>query len=291
MTSRHVVYAIIALFCGLPFSLSSYSRAQSVNQLDPAIVKQCKDARDFQGCVKAFTTPADASPNSLTALRSAMKQVASRLSSGTSLRDSSLVFQPVIDAYAVVPPDQQDTLAYQASSLAISLFDDAQAIWQARISGNKYGGSYVGWYQTITSCNYYQSMVRLAAIKTGNSSAFNWGYNKAGLLGATCRFSTNPEVPVYRFVIGILQNGSIDPSEIAEYTKKYNEAKRLAALGPWQRYLDQNPGMAEWVKANPRLAEKKKSEYLEKHGSDEVSMPPLPSNMQYLKGTVVEKFL
>jgi hypothetical protein len=290
MTSRPVVYAIIALFGSLPFSLSLYSRAQSVNQLDSVIVKQCKDARDFQGCVNAFTTPADASSNSLTALRSAMKQVASRLSSGTSLRDSSSVFQPVIDAHAVVPADQQKTLAYQAASLAISLFNDAQAIWQARISNASYS-TYTGRYQTAAACNYYQGMVRAAAIKTGNPSAFSWGFSKKGLLGVTCSSGTTPESPVYRYVIGVLQNGSIDPSEIADYTQKYNEAKRLAALGPWQRYLDQNPGMAQWVKANPGLAEKKKAEYLEKHGSDPVPMPPLPSSMQYLKGTIVEKFL
>ena len=53
-----------------------------------------------------------------------MKQVASRLASGTSLRDSSLVFQPVIDAHAVVPLGTTQHPAYQAADMAIDLFDD-----------------------------------------------------------------------------------------------------------------------------------------------------------------------
>ena len=33
-------------------------------------------------------------------------------------------------------------------------------------------------------------------------------------------------------------------AEIADYTARLADAKRLAALGPWKRYLERNPGMA-----------------------------------------------
>ena len=230
-----------------------------------------------------------ASPASdeLSKLRSAMKQVASRLASGTSLRDSSLVFQPVIDTHAVVPPEKHNSLAYQAAEMAIDLFDDTQAIWQARISGitcTSYGCS-----QLASACDGYNARVQLAAVKTGNPNAFAWRYKTGGWFG--CRFSSNPEVPVYRYTIGVLRNGATDPQEIADYTAKLSEAKRLAALGPWQRFLERNPGMAAWAKANPTLAETKRVAYIKKHGSDRVSIPPLPSHLSYLKGTRVERFL
>ena len=38
--------------------------AEVASELDPKIVKQCKDARDFQGCVKAFNNPASTLDNS-----------------------------------------------------------------------------------------------------------------------------------------------------------------------------------------------------------------------------------
>jgi hypothetical protein len=46
-------------------------------QVDPKVAAQCKDARDFLGCVKAFSVPAAAPDDGLQALRNAMKQVAS----------------------------------------------------------------------------------------------------------------------------------------------------------------------------------------------------------------------
>ena len=251
----------------------------------------CLKAADYEGCIKVMTHGVPASEgDSLSKLRSSMKQVASRLASGTSLRDSSSVFQPVVDAHAVVPPDQHNTLAYQAASMAIDLFDDTQAIWQSRISNASYS-TYTGSYQTVVACKAYQAMVKLSAISTGNPSAFSWGFGKTGMLGITCTSPQYPEVPVYRYTIGVLRNGSTDPKDIADYTAKLAEAKRLAALGPWQRYLDKNPGVAQWAKANPGLAEKRKAEYINKHGSDPVSMPSLPSSMSYLKGTKVEKYL
>ena len=219
-----------------------------------------------------------------------MKQVASRLSSGTSLNNSSATFQPVIDTHAVVPLEQQDSLAYQAASMAIDLFDDTQAIWQRRISGSNYASS-LGHYQTDTACKLYDGMVSLAAAKTGNPQAFNWSWGTKDLFGWICNWSSPPEAPVYRYTIGVLRDGSTDPQEIADYTAKLKDARRLAALGPWQRYLEQNPGMAAWAKANPELAEKKKDEYIKKHGSDPVAMPTLPSSLSYLKGTKVERYL
>ena len=87
-------------------------------QVDPKVAEQCKDARDFLGCVKAFITSAAQPDDGLTALRNAMKQVASRLAVGTSLRDSTDTFRPVVDQLALVESQFPDSLAVKNARLA-----------------------------------------------------------------------------------------------------------------------------------------------------------------------------
>ena len=41
----------------IPFALGLLLPTSALAQLEPEIAAQCKDARDFFGCVKAFTTP------------------------------------------------------------------------------------------------------------------------------------------------------------------------------------------------------------------------------------------
>jgi hypothetical protein len=105
----------------------------------PEVAAKCKDARDFQGCVKAFTTTAPADDDALTPLRNAMKQVAARLRSGTSLRDSSEVFRPVVDQLAIVESQYPDQLAVQKARLASRMFDAMQLAWDTRIKVKSYG--------------------------------------------------------------------------------------------------------------------------------------------------------
>ena len=50
-----------------------FTAGSAYAQVDPKVAEQCKDARDFLGCVKAFTTPAAQPEDGLTALRNAMK--------------------------------------------------------------------------------------------------------------------------------------------------------------------------------------------------------------------------
>ena len=107
----------------LPARLAS---TPALAEVDPKIAAQCKDARDFVGCVKAFTTPAALPTDNLTALRNAMKQVAGRLSAGKSLRDSTNTFQPVIDELAVVESPYPDNLNVIQARRASGLFDIVQ---------------------------------------------------------------------------------------------------------------------------------------------------------------------
>ncbi|QNJ30304.1 hypothetical protein [Synechococcus sp. A15-24] len=261
-------------------------------QVDPQVAEQCKDARDFLGCVKAFSQPAKIN-DELSALRDAMKKVASRLASGTSLNNSSSTFQPVIDAHAIVPAEQQNSLAYQSASMAIDLFDLTQSVWQSRISNTVLAmgmGSVPGVTHLYHQCVSFKNQVGRSYGIIGKS--IPWNFRETGMFGGGCNLSGNsPESPLYRYTIGILKEGATNPNDIKEYSMKLKEAKRLASLGPWNRYLEKNPGMKAWAMANPGLAESKKNEYIKKNGSDTVNMPDLPANFRYLRGTKVEAMI
>ena len=261
-------------------------------QVDPQVAEKCKDARDFLGCVKAFSEPVISS-DELSELRDAMKKVASRLASGTSLNNSSSTFQPVIDAHAVVTGDKQNSLAYQSASMAINLFNLTQSVWQSRISNTALSlgmGSVPGVTHLYHQCVSFKNQVGSSYGIIGKS--IYWNFKETGMFGGGCNLSGNyPETPLYRYTIGILREGATDPKMIKDYLSDLEEAKRLAALGPWKRYLEKNPGMAAWAKSNPGLADAKKKEYIRQHGSDSVDMPDFPANLQYLRGTKVESMI
>lgn len=253
-------------------------------QVDPEIAKQCKDARDFQGCVKAFTTPATANEtDQLTPLRNAMKQVAARLRAGTSLRDSSMTFQPVVDQLAIVEGSNADSLAVKNARLASNLFNSLQTAWDARIRAT----------QTVYGEKFYNCKILKTTVdlfnSTYGSSVVSWEYKK-GLFGIDlCRvpYGQLPEDYMRPIINRVLEEGAISPQEIAAREKAEKERRaaiekerRLCALEPWTRYLEENPGMKAWATANPSLAEQKKKEIVEDPESikrcDKYSQFPTP---------------
>ena len=229
----------------------------AISQVDPMVASQCKDARDFQGCVKAFTTPAQ-STDGLSELRGAMKQVAARLSSGTSLRDSSATFQPVIDAHAVVPTTEQNTKAYKDASLAIRLFDLTKQNWSARIQMTRYYDTNP--YMPGKACDLFAQQIRQFNSISGASLSFS--YQKKGILGVCHRSSARPETLMYNHTIKVLREGAVDPKVIAAREAEKKRQQELCAMGPWNRYLAENPAMASWAKSNPQLAEAKKQKII-----------------------------
>ena len=60
-------------------------------QVDPEVGAQCRDARDFYGCVRAFTTPVRRSDDTAP-FDGVMGQVAAGLISGPSYRNAPQTF-------------------------------------------------------------------------------------------------------------------------------------------------------------------------------------------------------
>ena len=65
--------------------------AAALAQVDAEVAAQCKDARDFYGCVRAFATPAQRS-NDIEPLVGVMSQVAAGLISGPTYRNAPTSF-------------------------------------------------------------------------------------------------------------------------------------------------------------------------------------------------------
>jgi hypothetical protein len=244
-------------------------------QVDPKVSAQCKDARDFVGCVKAFTTPSVQVSDELTGLRGAMKQVAARLSSGTSLRDSTITFQPLVDALALVQGNFPDSLAVQKATLASRLFDVMQSAWDLQIKAKSYQLSEYMKGEDIYACEVLKQSAD-AFNSTYGSSIINWNYTK-GLFGLNiCRvpYGQLPLDYMYPVVIRVLNEGSISPAEIAsrESQAKDADAKRkrereLCEMGPWNRKLEEDPKLKAWAKANPSAAKEAMNKFIAKQGN------------------------
>ena len=65
--------------------------AAALAQVDAEVAAQCKDVRDFYGCVRAFATPAQQS-NDIEPLVGVMGQVAAGLISGATYRNAPTSF-------------------------------------------------------------------------------------------------------------------------------------------------------------------------------------------------------
>jgi hypothetical protein len=256
--------------------------APTLAQVDPKVAAQCKDARDFLGCVKAFTTPASQSSDDLTALRGSMKQVAARLSSGTNLRDSTITFQPVIDQLALVEGSFPESLAVQKASLASRLFNVMQSAWDLQIRAKSYQLSEYMKGEDVYACEVLKQSADAFNSAYG-SSAINWNYTK-GLFGLSiCRvpYGQLPLDYMYPIVIRILNEGSISPAEIASREAQSKEAdakqkreEEMARMEPWEKHLEKNPNLKEWVNANPKVAEIEKAKFLGRQSKPEAVMPP-----------------
>jgi hypothetical protein len=255
---KQLIIGLAALIC-----------CPALAKVDPKIHRLCIQAKDYAGCVKAMTT-APTAEDELNPLRNAMKQVSSRLRSGTSLRDSTETYRPVVDQLAIVASNHQDSLAVKNARLATKMFDALQLAWDTRIKAanytlNKYGG--IPAYDCealLNTVKYYNGIP--------DAPNISWSYTKARFWGTTCKVESSqlPETYMIRNVIRVLEEGSITPSEIAEKEKiekerqeKLNREKELCAMEPWTRYLSENPSMKQWTLANPKAAEAAKKKFIE----------------------------
>jgi hypothetical protein len=198
--------------------------APALAQVDPKIAKQCQPAADFAGCVKSFTTPA-AATDELLPLRNAMKQVAERLTLGTSLVNSSATYQPVVDQLALVESKYSDDPTVNAARRATDMFGTAQSAWDIRIKAAINRRSFPS---NAYHCNILKSTAD--AFDTQYSTLINWKYGTTtmgrlfGLNICTVPTGSLPEDYMLLKVVQTLKDGSVDPTARAGYPAKLVKA-------------------------------------------------------------------
>jgi len=195
-----------------------------------------------------------------------MKLVAARILSGLSLRDSTLFFQPVTDQLALARGKYPTSLAVQNASKAAELYNITQTAWQSRI-----GTVSVTPYWTTYSCEPTKRGVREFNGVAG-VEAVTYAVKGGFLKSFTCQASVGlrHEGMMLSYISGLLESGSVSAEEIAakekaeqEQKEKVARALELCAMGPWNRYLEENPGIRKWVDANPTAAEAAKKKFLQ----------------------------
>ena len=75
----------------LPLAFGLFVPSAALAQVDAEVAAKCRDARDFYGCVRAFTTPAQR-PDDIASFTGVMGQVAASLISRPTYRNAPTSF-------------------------------------------------------------------------------------------------------------------------------------------------------------------------------------------------------
>jgi hypothetical protein len=149
------------------------------------------------------------------------------------------------------------------------MFEALQLAWDTRIKAtqhdlNRHGGI------PMYDCEALKRTVDIYNAIPG-APYVNWRYTK-GVLGWTvCKVAAGelPEMYISRSLVRVLDEGAVSPADIAAAEKaaqdrraKVDRERELCALGPWNKYLEENPGIKKWALANPVAAEAAKTKFL-----------------------------
>lgn len=249
--------------------------------------KICMDSRDFVGCVEVLGGGVSKKESDeLKELRDSMKKVSARLFSGTSLRDSSLVFQPVIDSLALATDNHSEALAVRAATKASRLFDILQSAWQGRIDTLRVVDNYGG---TRYSCSPTQRGIDRMHYEIGSRAVMTSGRLKDSalatiLVGGSCTESTVKfwERNMLNFVAGVLKEGAVDPVEVSRYEQDRQNLYTSSNMEAWERNLQKNPNLKAWAEANPAIASKEQIKFNQKKPQKEITIPSYSETLKYL---------
>jgi hypothetical protein len=68
-------------------------------------------------------------------------------------------------------------------------------------------------------------------------------------------------------IVRRVKEALVDPEVRKAEIAKQKREEELAKMGPWLRYLEENPKLKKWAELNPAAAEKEKVKFLKKHSS------------------------
>ena len=223
----------------------------------------CMNAKDFVGCVQSLSGSSPIGLNNLESLKKALKRLPSRLGN-TNLRDFTANTQFFNDAIADIAEDDLKTdyarfVLAEARTIS-DMLDALQSAWSDRISyGTYYGSSGYRSYH----CRVLRGGVAEFNVAAGYVPAYTVEFFSTG---KETMFSSEKCSPHESKMINAIErrvaDALVSPEEKQAQLDKEKREKELCALGPWLRYLEENPGMKIWAEANPGPAEDKKKKFL-----------------------------
>ena len=247
--------------------LAAFLVATPVNaEISDDVKATCMDAKDFVGCVQALSGSSPMGSNNLEPLKKALKRLPSRLEN-TNLRDFTSNTQFFNDAIADIAEDDLKTDYARfvlAEARAISnMLDALQSAWSDRISDGTYYGSYG--YRSYY-CRVLRGGVAEFNVAAGYGSPYTVEFSSTVKEGGLFSLSSEECSPhEYKMINAIerrVADALVSPEEKQAQLDKEKREKELCEMAPWQRYLEENPGMKQWAEANPGPAEAKKKKFL-----------------------------
>jgi hypothetical protein len=244
-------------------------------QVDPKAHEHCLKAADYKGCVETMNGGAVTTSNSLSQLRAAMKVLPSRLES-TNLRDFTANTQQFRDALALVEESnlqlQSDKDILVRAKQISRMVDALQSAWSDRINNGTYYGryGYKSYYCDVLSAGV--SSFNLAA---GRVAVYYNGVSKKMLF--TNMEDCSPQE--YQMIDAIrvdIEAALVDPAVIKAQKEKEKRESELARLAAWDRYLEENPTLKAWAKANPNAAKVAREKW-EKEQAKKENQPGVPA--------------
>ncbi len=260
MSSRFYALVLAGVASWAAFDL------QASAQVDQKVHKKCLSAADYKGCVQVMMGGADAAPvqqGSMAKLKEAMRLLPDRLGN-TNLRDFTSNTQIFSDAVTMASDGDAKTeyeKEFLAEARAIKgMVEALEAYWSARI----YRGTYYGEYGYKS---YYCHVLRpgLDNFNSWAGSKYVVPYNgteKNTFLLGKMEACYPQEAEMSSSIVRRVKEALVDPEvRKAEIAKKRREAE-LARMAPWDRHLEENPQLKQWVKANPAQAQKAREKFL-----------------------------
>ena len=246
-------------------------------QVDPKIKIECMKAQDFAGCVKILSGGLNYLPETsqIAKLREALKLLPDRLQN-TNLRDFTLNTQIFFDAVALINPSEaknqdEKNLISEANSIK-AMAQALQRYWSLRISD----GTFYGKYGTRSyNCSVLSPLLDEFNLHAGSkySVIFNGEAYSNWLLGKGMNCASTQE---YEMIAAIRRRASealVDPElrkaeltqiikENIQWTENQKRIRELDCMGPWKRYLEENPKIKNMFKINPSSEAAAEKEYL-----------------------------
>lgn len=246
------------------FVVISLAGTTAIAQVDPKINQQCLKAADYKGCFEVMSGKASNPPssNEIDQLKNALRLLPGRLSS-TSLRDFTSNTQIFRDAVSAITRDKlknkYEEEFYSETVEIMSMTDSLQSYWSVRIhNGTSYGKYGSKEYYCPVLKNRLDAFNLVAGPRY--AVAYN-GYVEGGFFGRG-EVCLPQESDIIAVINSRAQEALVEPEVRKAELARKQRGDELARLAPWERHLEENPKLKEWVKANPGQGIKAREKFL-----------------------------